>query len=288
MSDVHSIAATVAASFSALPHVVAVAMGGSRTRTAAGADERSDLDLYVFTEREIPLSSRRDIVAALGGAVRAQLDQRFCGLSDQWIDGDTGLHIDVNYFDAGWMRDAVLRVAEGHHASLGYSTCFWYTVAHAVPLADPLQWLAGLKARVEVPYPERLRTNIVALNHPLLRGIYTSYAAQVERAVARGDWVSVNHRIAALLASYFDCLLAANRLLHPGEKRLVEFAQSRCRWCPAGMRADLEALLRAAAPEGRSSEEALAAGRVLGSRIERLLDELDAAMMASGLELPVR
>ena len=53
--------------------------------------------------------------------------------------------------------------------------------------------------------------------------------------MARGDLVSLNYRVAALLASTFDILFALNRLPHPGEKRLLAFATQHCPLRPAGM-----------------------------------------------------
>lgn len=76
---------------------------------------------------------------------------------------------------------------------------------------------------------------------------------------------------AALLASYFDCLFAANRVLHPGEKRLVAFAEAHCRWRSPTMAQDIAALLR----------DAVVAPASVGRRVHALLDGLDAAMAAA-------
>ncbi len=272
----------IAVAFAAHPEVLAVALGGSRTHLRVTADARADLDLYVFTTRDVELAVRRHLVQDLGGAPTAQLDQPFWGLSDQWIDPASGVHIDVNYFDADWMQETVLRVVEGHEASLGYTTCFWRTIANAQVLADHTRWLQDLSARVDVPYPEPLRENIVALNYPVLRAIYTSYTAQAETASLRGDWVSVNHRIAALLASYFDCLFAANRVLHPGEKRLVEIAESTCAFRLPTREEEFCGVLHATSP---SAARAVAA-RALRDAITRLLDGLDLALDRSGVRRP--
>src|SRR4029077_20393485 len=42
-----------------------------------------------------------------------------------------------------------------------------------------------------------------------------------QAAFLRQDLVSLNHRVAAWLSSYFDILFAGNRKFHPGEKRLL-------------------------------------------------------------------
>jgi hypothetical protein len=51
------------------------------------------------------------------------------------------------------------------------------------------------------------------------------YLKQITTSIVRHDPVSLNHRIAAWLASYFDILFAINCRLHPGEKRLLTYAE---------------------------------------------------------------
>src|SRR5206468_10726745 len=55
-----------------------------------------------------------------------------------------------------------------------------------------------------------------------------SFLHQVEKAIAENDAIAVQHRVAKWLETYFDALFAANRVLHPGEKRLVAFAEREC------------------------------------------------------------
>lgn len=160
-----------------------------------------------------------------------------------------------------------------HLASLGYSTCFWHTMRHSIPLFDRQGWFAALKNRCQVDYPEALRRNIIAHNHPVLRSIIPSYASQIEKAVKRHDLVSINHRLAALFASYFDILFALNRQLHPGEKRLLTHALSSLSKLPEEMEVDITAVLKAAAVN-------IAA---LPDGVYRLLDRLDQALQDEGL-----
>lgn len=266
MSDTPTTALAIrlAALFGELPQVVAVALGGSSA--AGAADAASDIDLYVYTRAEIPISVRQSIVERLGGATRADFDQNYWGPSDQWLDAATGQEIDAVYFDAGWLAAQLGRVLDEYAPSLGYSTAFWHTVRQSQPLHDPTGWLAAQQRRAAVAYPEPLSRAIVAYNQPVLRGILTSYRSQIAKAVARDDLVSVNHRLAALLASYFDILFAVNRMPHPGEKRLLARAAALCPSLPTNMAADVTACLTAAGA---------APGELLG-HLDRLLDRLDA------------
>lgn len=253
----------LAALFAERPETVAVALGGSRAGSLV--DSKSDIDLYVLTRGDIPLAARAAIVERAGGASRADLGLTYWGPGDEWFDTATGIEIDIVYFDFDWLAAEVRRVLGEHRATLGYSTCYWHTVRVARPLHDPDGRLAALQVESDVPYPEDLRRAIIALNHPVLRAIIPSYATQIAKAVERADRVSVNHRLAALLASYFDILFAFNRVPHPGEKRLAERAEAACARLPVGMAADLDAVLAAAG----------AADPVVPAHLHRLLDRLD-------------
>lgn len=272
-SDHLALAEKLAGLFSPLPQVEAVALGGSRGSASVGPDASSDIDIYVYTRGDIPLEARRAVVEQSGGASQANLMLDYWGPGDEWYHAPTGIEVDVIYFDAAWMESQVDRVLVQHQPSMGYTTCLWHTVRQSLALSDPHGWFAALQKRCAVPYPEELRRAIIAFNHPVLRGIIPTYAHQVEKAVLRGDLVSVNHRLAALLASYFDILFAFNRVPHPGEKRLVAFAREVCPRLPEGMENEVLQVLRVSCADPAA----------LPAHLNRLLDNLDALLNEDGL-----
>jgi hypothetical protein len=123
-----------------------------------------------------------------------------------------------------------------------------------------------------VPYPEELRAAIIAKNLPILRRNMSSYIHQMELAIQRGDLVSLNHRTTALLASYFDVLFALNRQPHPGEKRLVKFAEQLCSKRPAVFADRIEELLKSLPRMDRSVIE----------KAERVVKELETMLNTEG------
>jgi hypothetical protein len=162
-----------------------------------------------------------------------------------------------------------------HEASVGYSTCFWHNLLVSQVLFDRQGWFAELQERVVVPYPEELRRAIVAKNFPILDGVLSAYTHQIEHSVRRGDAVSVNHRVAAFLASYFDVLFAVNKVPHPGEKRLLTLAATLCQRCPDDMQRQIKELLQAASdchPNVMDRAVELAAGLEMLLRQEGLLE----------------
>jgi len=232
----------IAAAYGNLPEVTAVAIAGSRV--GGSADPDADIDLYVYAAVPISMADRRAIAASF--ARRYEVGNAFWEPGDEWIDARTGLHVDVMHRTPAWIEEQLRRVLVRHEASVGYSTCFWHNVLHSRPLVDRHGWYGDMQQAARQPYPEPLRAAIIAKNHPLLRQSLSSYRSQIERAAERGDRVSVQHRITALLASYFDVLFAVNRLPHPGEKLMLE-AAARCAKVPQDMERRVNALLIVAA-----------------------------------------
>ena len=264
-----ALAQRVADLFTKLPHVEAVALGGSFMSGAA--DHLSDIDIYVYTTDDVPIEARREVVKSLGGASKANMDMTFWGYDDGWIDRNTGVEVDAMYFGKRWLEKQLERVIVQHQPSGGYTTSFWRTVQYSRILHDPSGWFSKLQAWSAQDYPESLRRNIVTFNHAVLRNLLPAYRNQLERSIHRGDLVSINHRVAGFFASYFDIIFALNRTLHPGEKRLLTFA-AHCERVPVGMAGDVEAVLGAS-------------GRVdsaLIHHLDRLMDRLDDLLTQEG------
>lgn len=236
------LATTVAAHFAALPEVEAVALGGSVA--AGGADAGSDLDLYVYA-REAPAPLVRAAIARACGRP-AQVGCTFFEPGDEWPATADQPAVDLMYRTPTWIEEQLHRTLARHEASVGCSTCLWQNVRGALPLFDRDGWHARLQRFAAQPYPEGLRRAIVAKNHPLLRETAFSFLHQLTEAVRRADTVSVQHRSAAVLLSYFDVLFAANQVPHPGEKRLLEHTRRLCRWVPPAFEEDVTGFLRAA------------------------------------------
>jgi hypothetical protein len=251
-----------------LPQVEAVAMGGSLS--AGAADEHSDLDLEVYTSSAVDPAARKALFGQADQADQGSMGLDYWGPSDEWVDPASGIGVDCSFFDAGWMEGQLRRVIEEHRPSLGYTTCFWRTVRHSRPLYDRGGWLASIQALAQTDYPDQLRRNIIAHNYPVLRELISSYLKQLEKALRRDDRVSLNHRVAALLASYFDIVFALNRVLHPGEKRLIAYVERECPLRPEGMAHDIHTLLELA---GRADQRLIAQTHTLIDRLQSLLEQ---------------
>ena len=159
-----------------------------------------------------------------------------CTLSDE-------IDIDIIYRNINDFENNIENVVEKHQASNGYTTCFWHNLKNSKVLYDPHKEFHNLQERFEVPFPKELKENIISKNFRLLTGNLPSYDKQIIKAFNRGDFVSVNHRIAAFIESYFDIIFAINELTHPGEKRMILYAKEYSKILPKDFEENMNELL---------------------------------------------
>jgi hypothetical protein len=261
----------IAEQFKLYPPVTAVAYGGSHV--SGKADSTSDIDLYIFIEKDLPIHLRQKIVNKLS-AKQAQFNLTFWDLNDSWLDADSGIELDVMYWHKTWIEEQIARVLELHLAQVGYSTCFWHIVSNLRILFDRSDWLANLQQKCSRPYPEKLKQAIIAKNHPILRNLTCSYYFQIKKALKRNDLISVNHRLSALLASYFDVLFAINCITNPGEKRILAYTLDKCSKLPQNLQKDIEEILQIRSVNSSS----------LLAKIDALLDAIDELLIIDGID----
>src|SRR5580704_10325557 len=212
----------LAASFAKRDGVEALVLAGS---AATGlADEESNYDLYAYTRETVPVEFRAQLLKPR--AARLELHNTFWEWSDEWVEPD-GTTFDLMYRSCDATEaDVEAKLGRGE-ATVGYSTCLCHSVLQATPVFDRRAWFQTLQDRLKsTPYPDRLVEGVIKMNLPVLGGTIHSYEQQIRSAFRRRDRVSLNHRTAAWLASYFDLLFAANRRFNPGEKRLLAHAQA--------------------------------------------------------------
>lgn len=209
--------------------VKAIAIGGSCS--ANSSDELSDIDTYIFIEHGIPIPEREKLVKKY--STKYEVGEEYFGAGDEYFVDKLGKQLDVMYWDVAWFEETVKNVWEKHYPLNGYTTCFLYTLKNFDIKYDPQGWLKNLQDSLKTDYPKELQDNIIKRNIMLMKDKpFASYYEQIEKAIERGDENSINHRISAFMASYFDVLFAKNELLHSGEKRLVQFALNNCKILP--------------------------------------------------------
>lgn len=244
----------------------AIALGGSRA--VDHADERSDYDIYIYCNQKIPEDARRDIL------------KKYCSIIEignhYWENEDnctlkSGIDIDIIYRSLKDFEQNIENIVYMHRASNGYTTCMWHNLNTCRILYDKNGCLEKLKNRFNIPYPKKLKAEIIRKNRALLSGVLPSYDMQIKKALNRKDIVSINHRITEFLASYFDILFAVNELTHPGEKRLIQLCKEQCSLLPKNFE---ENLIRLSSV--MFSQEAL-------SVINEIIEQLDKMLLKNNL-----
>lgn len=230
----------IANDFSQQDGVVAVVLSGSSS--SGYSDVLSDFDIYIYSEHGVAPQVREDIAKKYTSEYK--INNSAFEEGDVWTLPD-GVMLDFMFRSLSWTQDQVGDVWVNHNARVGYTTCFIYNIANSKILYDKGGVFKVLQEQTLGKYPDRLEGNIVTKNLPLLLPTEPfSFFEQIEKAIKRDDIISVNHRISAFLASYFDVLFAKNRVLHPGEKRLIRFAKENCALLPEHFERDINNLIR--------------------------------------------
>ena len=210
-----------------LPQVEAIALGGSR---ATGRnDEKSDYDVYVYLTDTVEATVRRSILEKYCRYM--EIGNSFWELEDDVTLKD-GIDMDIIYRNLEDFAGTVSSVVDGCNAWNGYTTCMWHNLITGKIICDRNGKLTALQEKYRIPYPRKLKENIISNNRKLLSGMLPSFDAQIHKADNRGDRVSVNHRVTEFLASYFDILFALNEMTHPGEKRMQSICSIECKILP--------------------------------------------------------
>ena len=215
----------------------------SGSRTSILKDQASDWDIYVYSLAPIDRRIRKDIYSAL--SLSSIVGMTFFEESDEAVDSHGNIY-DIMFRSKEWTEWQVDDVYRRGNARIGYTTCILYNIAHSRIISSASGWFERIKEEISGQYPDKLRENIIRKNIDVIDGDYSSpFIRQLELAAERGDIVSQNHRMSAILASYFDVLFAYNRVYHPGEKRLIPYASSLCISLPYDMEKDICSALNA-------------------------------------------
>jgi len=225
--------------FCGIDGIQALALGGSRTTERA--DEKSDYDFYVYSENGIDQEIRHKILTKY--CKYFELGNNYWELEDNG-QLKCGIDFDLVYRNLRQFENTVADVVENNNSYNGFTTCLWSNVLNSTIIFDKNDAFKKIKDRFTIPYPQKLKENIIKRNMTLLSGSVVSYDKQIIKTIYRKDLVNLNNRVSAFLASYFDVIFAINELPHPGEKRIMEICLNKCKILPNGFERNVNSLIQ--------------------------------------------
>jgi len=219
--------------------IQALVLGGSRTTEQI--DEKSDYDFYFYSESGIDQNIRRKIL--LKHCKYFEIGNNYWELEDNG-QLNCGIDFDIIYRNPQQFVTTVADVVENFNACNGFTTCLWYNVLNSKIIFDKDDTFKKIKERFSIPYPQKLKENIIKRNMALLSDSVVSYDRQIMKSIYRKDLINLNNRISAFLASYFDVIFAVNELPNPGEKRIMEMCLNKCKVLPGGFEKNINDLIQ--------------------------------------------
>lgn len=148
----------------------------------------------------------------------------------------------------------------------------WYNLLNSKIIYDRYGHYAALQKKYNLPYPAELKKNIINKQFLLLDQAMPAFSRQIKKALKRQDLLSINHRTSEFFASYFDLLFAFNEQLHPGEKRMLQFAKNNCSHLPQNFENDIQDYFQNLYQLAHWQKTALTLEHLL-SNLKHLIDE---------------
>lgn len=209
----------------------------SGSKTSLIDDEMSDYDIYVYSKDKVNIETRKKFANKYDAY--CELGNDYFEYGDEFIIKDY-IYLDFMYRDLSFAENEINYVWKNCNAKLGYTTAFLYNIRNSKILYDKDSKFQNLQNElINNEYPDKLKENIIKRNWIIMNEFF----GQLKTAVKRDDIISVNHRLAALLSSYFDILFALNKELHPGEKKLIKYAYKLCKNLPENFEKDLNNII---------------------------------------------
>lgn len=225
--------------YAKFPQVHSIVVGGSRA--VRKNDVFSNYDVYVYCKEPIPMEERKRILENHCSSM--ELDNRGREVEDVCIMAGDGTELTIIYRNLDEFLAGIDRVARQYEPQDGCTTGMWHNLLTGRIAYDKGGLLAAAKEKYNIPYPQELKNNIISYHMNRIKYGMPSLIAQIDKAMKRGDLVSINRTVDSFLTSYFDVLFALNEKLQPGEKRLLEIAGEECKILPANFELHIRLLL---------------------------------------------
>jgi len=226
--------------YSRINGIQAIVLGGSRSTKCS--DIKSDYDFYVYSENIIDQELRKKLFSNYCNYY--EIGNSFWELEEDNGKLKSGDCFQIIYRNLLDFIKIIANVVENHNSCNGFTTCFWHNLLNSEILFDQDNIFKKTKERFSIPYPQKLKENIITRNMALLSNSMDSYKEQIIISVYRKDYVNINNRVSAFLASYFDIIFAINELTNPGEKRLIEICLNKCKALPNHFEENINKLLQ--------------------------------------------
>lgn len=213
----------------------AIVLSGSKTSLIN--DGMSDYDVYIYSKERINIETRKNFAEKYSSYYELRND--YFEYGDEFIIND--ICFDFMYRDLSFVENEINYIWKNCNSKIGYTTAFLYNIKNSKIIYDKDFKFKSLQEELNKEYPNKLKENIINKNLAVMKDKKcTSFFEQLEKAIKRKDIISVNHRITAILSSYFDILFALNKELHPGEKKLIKYVYKLCKLIPENFEKDIK------------------------------------------------